>query len=686
MDATTPDGEDAKASTFGAAAANGAALFVVLAVGTGFGMLVAQRHTNFGRYNRGIEGGGIEDLLATGAFLAGRGLSALLFTAAGWFILQHRPRLVLGWLALAAGVANALALLASQVVVRSQFGGHHLPGVAWALWVLSWTLAVEPVVLAAILVMFPDGIWPRGPLRWISVLSVGLCCAGLLHSLVSPFSPDPMGPLASMRNPLNLSVLPGLNDSVLIFPGLILANGILVVRWLKARGELRLVLRSLAVVTVVVTVAGPILGLVPGADALSTVVLLVVVIGAVLRHRVYGVEVVLNRTLVYALLSVVVAAVYAGLVGAVSLLGGQAGITESLVPTMGAAFSLFPARQRVQRLVNRFLYGERDEPYAVVSKVGTQLEAAGSAEHLLPTVLASLVQALRVPYAAVDLHAGAGATLHIEQGTPVVEVERFALVHQGEELGHLVVGRRPGQAMFAPAERRLLEDVARQVAGAAANVLLTNELLRSRERVMNAAEEERRRLRRDLHDGLGPVLTAAATRVDASRNLLRRDADRADGLLAQVRVDLTGALDDLRRLVYALRPPALDQLGFLGAVRAQADRSAIDVALDLPKALPELPPALEVAAYRIVAEAITNVARHAGASSCTVSISCNGRLRIEIQDDGPGRGTWTPGVGLSSMRERTVELGGQWSAGPGAGGGRVVVDLPLRAGDAVISA
>lgn len=661
-------------------AANGAALVAVTAVVAAFVLLVAQRHTDFGPYDQGYEGGP-EDFLAMRSFWLGRGLSALLFTVGGWYLIRHRPSVILGPLALAAGVGNALAVLGSQWVVLSQFGGHHLPAAALALWVARWGLAVEPVALASILVLFPDGTWPAGRLRHLGALRVGLCCAGLLLAVLEPFDIDPAGPLAPLRHPFGLSVLRGLDDFALILPGLLLANVVILVRWLRARDELRLVLRSLAVLTVLLAAPGLLFGQ-AGAipDSLSTVVFLVVMIAGVLRHRVYGIHVVLNRTLVYAALTVIVAAVYAALVGVVHLLGRHLRLAEGLVPTIGAAFSLLPARQRVQRMVNRFLYGERDEPYAVLSRVGTRLETSASVEHLLATVLESLVHAIRVPYVGLDVHTSSGTVRHVEHGTAVVDVERFPLVHQGQDLGDLVVGRRPGEHTLAPADRRLLEDVARQVAVAAANVALTEQLVRSRERVINAAEEERRRLRRDLHDGLGPVLTAAATRVDASRNLLRRNPEEADELLRQVRADLTGALEDLRRLVYALRPPALDQLGLLGAIREHVRGATIPVVLRLPERLPELPAAIEVTAYRIVSEAVTNVARHARAWNCTVSISCNSSLRIEVRDDGPRHTEWTPGVGLSSMRERAVELRGQWSAGPAPdGGGRVLVELPLRA-------
>jgi signal transduction histidine kinase len=314
--------------------------------------------------------------------------------------------------------------------------------------------------------------------------------------------------------------------------------------------------------------------------------------------------------------------------------------------------------------------------------VGAQLEAAGTASQLLPGVADAIADALRVPYVAIEIDEAGGALARTEHGTPVQDVTLFPLVHQGRTLGRFVVGHRTGQPSFSAAERDLMENIARQAAVAAANVVLTQELLRSRDRVINAAEDERRRLRRDLHDGLGPTLTAAASRIDACRNLLRRDPERADDLLRDVRVDLTSSLDDLRRLVYALRPPALDQLGLVGALREHVRRCPLPVILEAPSSLPDLPPAVEVAAYRIVTEAVTNVTRHANASLCTVSVSCDNRLRIEVRDDGAQNAPWTPGVGLSSINERTSELGGACTAGPADdGGGRLLVELPLTAVD-----
>jgi signal transduction histidine kinase len=216
---------------------------------------------------------------------------------------------------------------------------------------------------------------------------------------------------------------------------------------------------------------------------------------------------------------------------------------------------------------------------------------------------------------------------------------------------------------------------------------LTADLQRSRERLVTAREEERRRLRRDLHDGLGPMLAAQTLKVGSARALYQRDTVAADALLAELETDMQTALADIRRLVYDLRPPALDELGLVGAIRADATRyrklpaDAHGLAIDIeaPDSLPPLPAAVEVAAYRIVQEALTNVVRHAHACTGWVRVNVDEALRIEISDDGLGLPTPRHiGVGLLSMRERAEELGGSCivERHP-AGGTRVLARIPL---------
>ncbi len=236
---------------------------------------------------------------------------------------------------------------------------------------------------------------------------------------------------------------------------------------------------------------------------------------------------------------------------------------------------------------------------------------------------------------------------------------------------------------LTPADHRLLADLAHQAGIAAHAVQLTADLQRARERLVTTREEERRRLRRDLHDGLGPTLASMTLKLDAARNLLTQQPADVDLLLVEVKTQLQATIADIRRLVYDLRPPALDELGLVSALQEQAMQyrqlNGVQVVIEAPPQLPTLPAAVEVAAYRIVLEALTNVARHAQARTCCVRIALTEVLTIEVIDDGQGLPSQPQvGVGLASMRERAAELGGTCVITTGATGGtHVLVRLPL---------
>jgi signal transduction histidine kinase len=264
------------------------------------------------------------------------------------------------------------------------------------------------------------------------------------------------------------------------------------------------------------------------------------------------------------------------------------------------------------------------------------------------------------------------------------------LVAQSEHVGDLwLSARTPGEPL-TPADLRLLHDLAPQIAVAVQAVRLTAELRhlttdlqQSRTQLITAREEERRRLRRDLHDGLGPTLASLTFKIDAARNLLTQDSERADRLLEGVRQQAQEAITDIRRLVYDLRPPALDELGLLSALREQAASSqhqGLQIIVDVPESLPALPAAVEVAAYRIAQEALTNVIRHARAQQCLLRLRLqDGVLTLQITDDGKGIALGHHiGVGLLAMQERAVELGGSCTITRGPSGGTTIqVSLPL---------
>ena len=290
-------------------------------------------------------------------------------------------------------------------------------------------------------------------------------------------------------------------------------------------------------------------------------------------------------------------------------------------------------------------------------------------------------ETLRLPWASLRVEDGVEVATF---GRPGTASESIPLEHEGQRIGALLVGVRSGEDALGVADRQVLEVLAAPVAVALHAVLLSQELQRSRERLVAAREEERRRLRRDLHDGLGPTLTAVTLKADAARSTLATAPDQADRLLAELRGDAKQAIGDLRRVIYDLRPAALDELGLLGALSQQVDRFALQglsIGLHAPAALPGLPAAVEEAAYRIVTEALTNIARHAEAHQVTITMALDGELSLEVHDDDTAStttGGWRPGTGLLSMAERGAEVGGTLQAGPPPPGGRVQARLPLE--------
>jgi signal transduction histidine kinase len=413
---------------------------------------------------------------------------------------------------------------------------------------------------------------------------------------------------------------------------------------------------------------------------------------AVLRYRLWDIDLVVNRTLVYSALTVTLAALYVFVVGGLgALLQSRGQFLVSLLATGLVAFAFSPLRNRLQRGVNHLMYGERDDPYAVLSRLGKGLESTLVPAAVLPAVARTVKDALKLTYVAIELRQDGGLETATFLGDPVAEPLRLLLVYGGETVGSLVLGPRVGEDSFAPEDRQLLEDLAHQIGVAAHATLITDEsvklsadLQRSRERLVTAREEERRRLRRDLHDGLGPQLAGLTVTAEAARDLISTDPGRAEELLGDLLERAQAAVSDIRRLVYELRPPALDALGLLGALRTQVanqEHGGLRISIHEPERLPPLPAAVEVAAYRIVLEALNNVVRHADAHRCVVRLVIDElpfMLYVEVTDDGKGvaedRGT---GVGLSSMRERAAELGGSCEvvALP-SGGTRVRACLP----------
>jgi signal transduction histidine kinase len=566
------------------------------------------------------------------------------------------------------------ALLVALLLVLGSLGSTS-SALAQSPWVWQWSarflLFLGKVLAALVFSLFPDGRFVPNFTRWLVIVWAALM--GFL-SFFSGF------PFAVNLGSDYLSGLIGLVIGLLVC-----FLGAQLYRYRQVSGPLerqqtRWVVFGIVVGNLVpVGVVLPLLlfpSLLAAPGALSYDVVLVPVVSvfsllmplsvgiAILRYRLWDIDVLLNRTLVYGTLTVCVVALYVLVVGSLGvLLQNQGNFVISLLATGLIAVLFQPLRARLQRAVNRLMYGERDDPYAVLSRLGKRLEITLAPEAVLPTIVETVAQALKVPYAAIALSQGDTFTIVAAWGLPQDELFVLPLVYQSERIGRLLLTPRVPDEAFTAADHRLLEQIAYQAGVAAHAVRLTADLQRSRERLVSAREEERRRLRRDLHDELGPTLASLTLRLDAARNLLKHDTDAADKLLSELKFHMQATVADIRRLVYDLRPPALDELGLLSALREQAMHysqfNGLHISLEAPERLPELSAAVEVAAYRIALEALTNVARHAQAHTCHIRLSCANGLDLEIVDDGLGlpKGHRT-GVGMSSMRERAAELGG----------------------------
>ncbi len=405
---------------------------------------------------------------------------------------------------------------------------------------------------------------------------------------------------------------------------------------------------------------------------------------AILRHHLFDIDIIINRTLVYGALTVSVVSVYVLVVSTIgTLFHPSSAFLPSLLATGLVAVLFQPLHARLQRIVNRLIYGERDDPYAVLSRLGSRLEATLIPEAVLPTVVQTVAQALKLPYAAITLKQGETFAIAASYGLAQHELFTLPLVYHGETIGQLQLAPRGSNETFTAADRRLLSAIASHIGVAAHAMRLTADLQRSREHLVTTREEERRRLRRDLHDGLGPTLASMTLKLDAARNLLIQNSPALDPLLCELKAQTQTTIADIRRLVYDLRPPALDELGLVSALRVQIVRysqvSGVQMVIEAPSPLPTLPAAVEVATYRIVLEAVTNVVRHAQAHRCCVRLQVADVLAVEVSDDGVGLPIqYDAGVGISSMRERAAELGGTCRIESHvAEGTHILVQLPL---------
>lgn len=595
------------------------------------------------------------------------GLSA---APCGLLIARAKPDNPIGWLFLIWAIAPLLTAATAPLMIYG--AAHNWPEFALRLLVtinmFSWSWGVF-CCLPLILQLFPTG----KPLsrRWAVVCWLTLGTAALGNMFVGP-TPD-YGASSFLVAPW-WAVTEGIATAMasLIFPASIAS---LVVRFIRGTETVRQQVLWLLVAVIVVTLINvPIQGVPSGREILlllSFPLIPAAVTIAVLRHGLYDVRIVLSRVVVYAVLTAGVIAIYIGLVAVLDRVLRGAG--APVVAALAIALAFNPVRVRLQRVVDRAVYGTRRDPVAAVSAVGQRL--AGDD---LGGVADALRESLRLSYVAFQTADGS----MIESGEMTTTSQNWPLDYDGKKVGNLVVGPRQGERRLSRADQKVIDLLAAPLAIVMHAQLLTEDLKASRERVIDAAEEERTRLRRELHDSLGPLLTGAAFKADSIALAAQNRPERAESLAIDLADQLRQSVEAVRQLAYGLRPAALDELGLVGALREEGSRfSPIKVIVDAPESMPALPSAVEVAAYRIAAEALTNVVRHSDAKLASVRLATeDGTLEMIITDDGSTTAPWSPGLGLASIKTRATEVGGACEAGPTAKGGRVVAVLPLGAG------
>jgi len=599
------------------------------------------------------------------AFVVSNILIGVSFGLCGALIAWHRPSSALGWMYAAGGVCQTISALAAPFAELLHDRGAAEWVVRLAATAFQWAWPVNITLIPISLLLLPDG--RLASLRWRPV-AIAVAVTAPLFVLEIGLGPEHPPGLPTAY----LTLGEGTYDSLTWLwtvsearwaLSVVVGVVCLVVRYRHGNEVVRRQLLWLVAAAAVIVVAVIPWALVAGTPlaVLFTIPLLPAAVAAgVLRHQLLDIRLVVARGLTYALLSGLVLAAYAGLVVVLS------GVASALL----VALLALPLRSRLQTAVDQLLYGERGNPLKVASRVGRSLGAG------LPETLDEIRMALRLPYVGVVVDGEPLATGGVLDG-PSADLPL--------EGGTLVVGLRRGETRLDPADERVLVLLSGPLSTAVHATTLLEQLQLSRERLVVAREEERRRLRRELHDGLGPLLTGVALSADTAANLAGGAPDSAlQTKLAAVRSDTRSAIQEIRRIVDNLGSPALDALGLVEALRIRADQvnqrsdgAPLRTVLEAGQ-LPPLPPAVEQAAYRIATEALTNVVRHSRASSVVVRLGADeAGLHCEVLDDGGRTTAWRPGIGIAGMRERVAQLGGSSQVGPGPRGGEVRVCLPM---------
>ena len=648
----------------------------------------------------------------------------------GVFLASRRPGNPIGWLFQAVALASALLVFADEYSIRGLLVAPGSLPLAVEVDVILPSLAavIWPAFIPLLLTLYPTG--RPASRRWWSGVWASVALA-LLYGPSYFLLPGTL--TAAVRqsvslhvsNPIGISFGSDLNHLVqspaLLIP-FVLALLSVADRWRRSRGDERQQLNWLAAVCLLIAlVLVPYVAVQSGISIplwvswiFGSLLLLGFAFGipgamavAILRYRLYEIDVVLNRALVYGALAAFITAVYVGIVvGLGTLIGsrGQPNLALSIAATAVVAVAFQPVREWIERVANRLIYGQRATPYEVLAQFSHRVAGAYANEEVLPRLATVLGEGTGAASASVWIRSEgqtvAAATWPTEAESVVPETaDRVAVVrHQGEELGSLAVMKRRGEP-FTPVEEKLLADLAAQAGQVLRNVSLTADLqarlqqistqaadLReSRQRIVAAQDAERRRLERNIHDGAQQHLVALAVKLRLTAGLARRDAERARPSIEDLRRQTTDALETLGALAAGLYPSALHEGGIGPALSAQTASSTVPVqVIDYVRG--RYAEDLEAAVYFSCQEAIQNAVKHGQASRITVVVDDrDGALRFEVSDDGEGfdPATARRGAGMQNMADRIAAAGGVLDVVSSAGNGAIVsgrIPLAVAAG------
>jgi len=648
------------------------------------------------------------------------GLMVTLFPVVGLLIIRQQPRNRIGWLLLAIGFAwgmsAALELYVEWALVLhpgSLPGGYVVQTVASSSW-------LPPIMLMGVylILLFPDGRLPSPRWRPLAVLAAAVIVVGTLSFTFAPGPVEGEVPVPGVENPIGVGLLDPVSEiltgvSLVLIPVCILGAAWALVRrfrrsrgverlqlkWLASAGALIAVLLSLSFLASIPPVADEIgesaMRVVDTVSILSFGLIPIAIGIAVTRHGLYGIDVIISRALVVGMLGVFITGVYVGIVVGVGRAIGerQPSVALSVVATAIVAVAFQPVRERVHSVANRLVYGTRTTPYEVLSDFASRMAGTYTASELLPQlarVVGEGVGAVRVEvwwrsgvrwqrqacWPATDEPESADAAVGAAGDVPPLPGDRVVPVrHQDDLLGLITVTKAAGEPV-TPSDDRMLAAVASQAGLVLRNVRLIDDLRSSRERLVTTQDDERRRLERNLHDGAQQSLVSVAllTRMAAAR----ASDEHLRASLTEAAAQLQLAIEELRELARGIHPAILTERGLGPALTSLAERSAVPVEVqnDLSQRLPE---AVERTLYFVVAEALTNVAKYADASSATVSVTCEGgRVLLEVVDDGAGGADATRGSGLRGLADRLAVVDGSLHVdSPPGEGTRLSCTVPL---------